>query len=52
MANNDAGLDTSTTPTRQTWGMAIERWWLEPWETGKATMGLLTLAAYIFSTGH
>jgi hypothetical protein len=32
-------------------GMAIERWWLEPWETSKATMGLLTLVACISPPG-
>jgi hypothetical protein len=51
MANSDASPDTFNHANLATWGMAIERWWLEPWETSKATMGLLTLVACISPPG-
>jgi len=51
MASDDAGPDTLNHTNLTTWPWRLSDWWLEPRETGKAAMGLLTPSKPVFSTG-
>lgn len=51
MASDDAGPDTLNHTKLDNMAWRSSDWWLEPRETGKATMGLLTLKAYILHRG-